>query len=105
MPVQKTQVRSLGQEDPWRREWQPTPVLLPGKSQGQKNQAAVVHGITKSQTQPAIKHQLPATFPKIFTLNISKILHMYVYVCVCERERERKRKIVTVQEWVRKLEK
>jgi len=26
-------VRSLGQEDPWRREWQPTPGFFPGKSQ------------------------------------------------------------------------
>ena len=25
----------LGQEDPWRREWLPTPVFLPGKSHGQ----------------------------------------------------------------------
>ena len=32
--MQETQVRSLGQEDPWRRKWQPTPVLLPGKSHG-----------------------------------------------------------------------
>ena len=27
--VQETQVRSLGQEDPWRGVWQPTPVFLP----------------------------------------------------------------------------
>ena len=33
----KTQVLSLGQEDPWRRKWQPTPVLLPGKSPGQRS--------------------------------------------------------------------
>ena len=26
------QVRPLGQEDPWRRAWQPTPVFLPGES-------------------------------------------------------------------------
>ena len=32
--VQETQVRSLGQEDPWRRKWQPTPVFLPGESHG-----------------------------------------------------------------------
>ena len=25
-------VQSLGQKDPWRRAWQPTPVLLPGES-------------------------------------------------------------------------
>ena len=24
---------------PWRRKWQPTPVFLPGKSQGQRNLA------------------------------------------------------------------
>ena len=29
-----TWVWSLGQEDPWRRKWQATPVLLPGKSHG-----------------------------------------------------------------------
>ena len=27
-------VRSLGQEDPWRRKWQPTPAFLPGESHG-----------------------------------------------------------------------
>ena len=30
----KTWVRSLGQEDPWRKKWQPTPVFLPRKSHG-----------------------------------------------------------------------
>ena len=32
--MQETQVPSLGREDPWRRKWQPTPVFLPGESQG-----------------------------------------------------------------------
>ena len=31
--MRETQVRSLG----WRRKWQPTPVLLPGKSHGQRS--------------------------------------------------------------------
>ena len=35
--MQETQVQSLGQEDPWRRKWQPTPVLLPRKSHGQRS--------------------------------------------------------------------
>ena len=35
--MQETQVQSLGQEDPWRKKWQPTPVILPGKSWGQKS--------------------------------------------------------------------
>ena len=32
--MRETQVRSLGQEDPWRRKWQSTPVSLPGESHG-----------------------------------------------------------------------
>ena len=31
----ETWVQSLGREVPWRRKWQPTPVLLPRKSHGQ----------------------------------------------------------------------
>ena len=32
-------VGSLGQEDPWRREWLPTPVFLPRESHGQRSRA------------------------------------------------------------------
>ena len=35
----ETQVRSLGPEDPWKREWQPTPVFLPREFHGQRNLA------------------------------------------------------------------
>ena len=31
------QVRSLGQEDPWKRAWQPTLAFLPGESHGQRS--------------------------------------------------------------------
>ena len=34
---QEKQVPSLGQEDPLEREWQSTPVFLPGKSHGQRS--------------------------------------------------------------------
>ena len=37
--VQETQVRSLGQEDPWRREWQPTPLFVLGEFHGQRSLA------------------------------------------------------------------
>ena len=49
----KTRVWSLGQEDPWRRKWQPTPVLLPGESHGQRSLVGYNHwhGVAKSQTQ------------------------------------------------------
>ena len=32
--IQETGAQSLDQEDPWRRKWQPTPILFPGKFQG-----------------------------------------------------------------------
>ena len=35
--MQKTQVRSLGREDPLKRERQPTPVFLLGESHGQRS--------------------------------------------------------------------
>ena len=34
--MRETQVQALGWEDPWRRKWQSTPVVLPGKSHGQR---------------------------------------------------------------------
>ena len=34
---------------PWRREWQPTSVFLPGEFCGQRKWWATVHGVTKSQ--------------------------------------------------------
>ena len=36
---QETQVQSLDWEDPWRRQWQPTPGFLLGKSFGQRSLA------------------------------------------------------------------
>ena len=36
---------------PWRREWLPTPVSLPGESQGQRSLWATVHGIATVGTQ------------------------------------------------------
>ena len=47
----ETWVRSLGQEDPWRRQWHPTPVLVPGKSHGWKTWQATVHGVAGSRTR------------------------------------------------------
>ena len=35
--VQEMEVCSWGQKIPWRRQWQPTPVFLPGESQGQRS--------------------------------------------------------------------
>ena len=35
---------------PWRREWLPTPVFLPGEFPDRRAWQATVHGITMSQT-------------------------------------------------------
>ena len=38
LPVmQETWIRTLGQEDPLKKEWQPTPVILPGVFHGKRN--------------------------------------------------------------------
>ena len=35
----------------WRRQWHPTPVLLPGKSHGWRAWWAAVHGVSRSRTR------------------------------------------------------
>ena len=45
--VRETWVQSLGWEDPWRREWLPTPVFWPGKFHG----LYIVRGVAKSPTR------------------------------------------------------
>ena len=48
----ETRVHSLGQTDPpWRRKWQPTPVLLPEKSYGWRSLVGCGPWVAESQTQ------------------------------------------------------
>ena len=35
---------------PWRRKWQPTPVFLPGESQGQGSLVGTFYGVAQSRT-------------------------------------------------------
>ena len=35
----------------WRRKWQPTPVFLPGESQGRRSLVAAVYGVAQSWTR------------------------------------------------------
>jgi hypothetical protein len=44
-------VQSLGEEDPWRRKWHPTPVFFPEKSHGQRSLVGYSPWGHKSQTQ------------------------------------------------------
>ena len=49
--MQETWVQSWGWGSPWRREWLPTPVFLPGKFHGQRSLVGyTVLGVTNSQT-------------------------------------------------------
>ena len=58
----ETQVRSLGWEDPpWKREWQPTPVFLPGNPTDGGAWQATVHGVAK--------HWVTSTFTFHCTFN------------------------------------
>ena len=45
--VQEVWVRSLGQEDPWSRKWQPTPEFLLENSMDRGAGRATVHGVEK----------------------------------------------------------
>ena len=49
--VQETGFNPWVRKIPWKTEWQPAPESLPGKFHGQRILAAIVHGVTKSQTQ------------------------------------------------------
>ena len=48
--TRETRVQSLGQENPWRKKWQPTPVYLPREAMDREAWQATVHGVSKSQT-------------------------------------------------------
>jgi len=37
----------------WRRQWHPTPVLLPGKYHGRRTWWATVHGVAEGRTRPS----------------------------------------------------
>ena len=56
---QESWVRSLVWEDPLERQWQPTPLFLPGESHRQRRVWwATIHGVAKSQTQLSDFHSL-----------------------------------------------
>ena len=50
---------------PWRREWQPSSVLLPGESHGHRS-LVLVHRATKTQTQLRRLNTQPCTQPHLW---------------------------------------
>ena len=67
----------------WNRKWQPTPVILPGKSHGQRS-LATVHGVAMSytcicvcvhtQTRPAVCDPMNMCIPSFKKSFLSRIL-------------------------------
>ena len=49
----------------WRRKWQPTPVFLPGESQGWGAWLAAVYGVTQSWTRLKRLSSSSAPFPQV----------------------------------------
>ena len=62
--MQEAWVQSLGQEDPCRRQWQPTPAFLPGESHGQRSLAGYSPWVCKeSDTTEWLTHTQHAGQP------------------------------------------
>ena len=62
--MQETRVRSLGWEDPLEKEWQPTPVFLPGKSYGWRSLVGYSpwgHKESDTTEQLSLTHSLTAS--------------------------------------------
>ena len=72
--MRETRVWSLGREDPWRREWQPTPAFLPGEFYGQKsNWLARVHVV------PKIRHDWATNVYWSFSFSVSPSKNIQVW--------------------------
>ena len=71
--MQETWVPSLGGEDPWRRKWLPTPVILPGESHGQRSLIGYSpKGHKKSESK--------SVGLRIFCLELGGTLSMYTHM-------------------------
>jgi len=55
----------------WRRRWQPTPVFLPGESQGQESLVSAVYGVAQSRTRLKWLSSSSITDSKV--MNLSKL--------------------------------
>ena len=65
LPVLGTWVQSLGQEDPLKEAWQPTPVFLPGECYGQRSLAGYSpwSHIESGMTEQLGTHHWGGAFP------------------------------------------
>ena len=81
--MQETWVWSLGfKKIPWRREWQPTPVFLPGESQWTEEPGGLQSmGLQRVGHEWAIKHStITLQYCVGFCFTTTWISHKYAYV-------------------------
>ena len=79
--IQETQVQSLGQEDPRRREWQPTPVL-PGEFHGQRSLAGYSPRALKGSDTT---EQLSFHFSHFKSFNLGRHIGLSANCHICEK--------------------
>jgi len=65
----------------WRRKWQPTPVFLPGESQGRGAWWAAVYGVAQSDTTEATQQQQQVVFTLDFFFFGLSIPSFLLFVC------------------------
>ena len=72
-----------------RRKWQPTPVFLPGESQGRGAWWAAVFGVAQSRTRlKRLSSSSIDCFPWLYTIHLLE--KCFAPVCVCEQLVRRK---------------
>ena len=81
--MQETQVCSLGWEIPWRREWLPTPVFLPGEFHGQRNPVGYSPWGRKEPDAPHRLTLSPSLFAPCSTMAIA--LQLGFWACQSRR--------------------
>jgi len=59
--MQENEFHPRVRKSPWRRKWQPTPVLLPGKSPGQRSWWAIAQGVAEElDTSEPLNKSVPS---------------------------------------------
>ena len=71
----------------WRRKWQPTPVFLPGESQGWGSWWAAVYGVTQSQTwlkwlSSSSSVYMAVLFSQLPHPPLTHVCEFILYICV-----------------------
>ena len=59
----------------WRRKWQPTPVFLPGESQGQRSLVGCRHGVAQSRTRLTWQQQ------HLLCSSYNRLEHLFLSIC------------------------